>query len=39
MLVSAMTELVGREVRAGRLASLGALEDDLLNQIERALTS
>jgi AcrR family transcriptional regulator len=39
MLVSGMTELVGREVRTGRLAALGELEDELMTQIVRALTS
>jgi AcrR family transcriptional regulator len=39
MLVSGMTELIGREVRAGRLGSLGELEDDLTAQVIRALTS
>jgi hypothetical protein len=34
-----MTELVGREVRAGRLAELGELEDELMAQIVRTLTS
>jgi AcrR family transcriptional regulator len=39
LLVSGMTELVGREVRAGRLAELGELEDELMAQIVRTLTS
>lgn len=39
MLVAGMTELVGREVRAGRLAELDELEDELTTQVVRALTS
>ena len=39
ILVAGITELVGREVRAGRLAQLGELEDELTRQIERSLTS
>jgi AcrR family transcriptional regulator len=39
MLVAGITELVGREVRAGRLASLAELEDELTRQISRSLTS
>jgi AcrR family transcriptional regulator len=39
MLVAGMTELIGREVRAGRLAALTALEEDLTAQVVRALTS
>jgi hypothetical protein len=39
MLVAGLTEIVGREVRAGRLDALERLEDDLLAQIVRALTS
>lgn len=39
LLVAGLTELVGREVRAGRLAQLELLEDQLVEQIARALTS
>jgi AcrR family transcriptional regulator len=39
LLVSGLTELVGREVRAGRLDALDRLEDELTMQIVRALTS
>jgi AcrR family transcriptional regulator len=39
LLVAGLTEFVGREVRAGRLDSLPRLEEELLAQIARALTS
>jgi AcrR family transcriptional regulator len=39
MLVAGITELVGREVRAGRLDRLDRLEDQLFDQVVRALTS
>jgi AcrR family transcriptional regulator len=39
MLVAGLTEIVGREVRAGRLDGLARLEDALFAQIVRALTS
>jgi AcrR family transcriptional regulator len=39
MLVAGLTELIGREVRAGRLATLSQLEDELMDAIVRALTS
>ena len=39
MLVAGLTELVGREIRFGRLARLHRLEDAIFNQIVRALTN
>ena len=39
MLVAGITELIGREVRAGRLGRLDALEDELYDQVVSALTS
>lgn len=39
LLAAGMTELIGREVRAGRLERLGEMEDELTDQIVRALTS
>jgi hypothetical protein len=39
LLVAGLTDLVGREIRAGRLARLDELEDALSERIGRALTS
>jgi hypothetical protein len=39
MLVAGMTELIGREVRAGRLDRLDRLEDQLFEQVVGALTN
>lgn len=39
MIVAGITELVGREVRASRLGQLDRLEEQLYNQVVRALTS
>jgi len=38
LMVAGLTDLVGREVRAGRLARLGEVEDELFELIVRALT-
>jgi hypothetical protein len=39
MLVVSITELVGEEVRAGRTEELPALEDELVELLERVLTA
>jgi AcrR family transcriptional regulator len=39
ILVAGLTELIGREVRAGRLDQLGELAAPLFEQVARALTS